>query len=148
MVNKGCEFQSTDFIMVFFYMCIITETVMRLLFQFLLATNEEDRMSTRLFVLKAMSGVLYATWTIYVLKTFVSFTPHCYDPYPSFSLAVFSVIICFILPQAFLVIVAITIAIIFSPCLIYSACVYRAEQNRQSETRQGVIDFTPKATYD
>ena len=134
--------------MAFFYTCIVTETVFRLLFQFLLATNDEDLMARRNFILKAVSGILYAAWTIYVLKTFDSFTPHCYDPYPSFSLAVFAVIICFILPQAFIVMVAITVAIIFSPCLIYSWCTYRADQNRQRETRQGVIDQTPKVTYD
>ena len=134
--------------MAFFYICVCTETVMRLLFQFWFATNEEDRMQKRSFVLKAITGLLYAAWVIYVLKSYESFTPHCYDPYPSFSLAIFGVIVCFILPQAFLVMVAVTLVVIFSPCLIYSYCAWRSEQNRLSETRQGVIDFTPKVTYD
>jgi len=147
-VNKGCEFQSTEFNMAFFYICIVVETVMRILFQFVFATNEESRMQNRGFLLKTVSAIFYAAWVIYVLKSYTSFTPHCYDPYPSFSLSVFAVIVCFILPQAFLVMVGIALLVIFSPCLIYSYYVHRSEQNRLSETRQGVIDYTPKATYD
>ena len=52
----------------------------------------------RNFLVKATTGVLYAAWSIYCLRTFESFTPHCYDPYPSFSLFIFSVVVCFILP--------------------------------------------------
>ena len=148
MVNKGCQFDSTLFNMFFFYICICTETVVRLLFQFWFAVNDENRMQKRGLVLKAITGILYAAWIIYVLNSYVSFTPHCYDPYPSFSLAVFAVIVCFILPQAFLVAVALALLIVFSPCLIYSWCAWRSEQNRLSQTRQGVIDFTPKTSYD
>ena len=148
MINKGCQFDSTTFNIAFFYISICTETVLRLLFQFWFATNDEARMQKRTLVLKAITGMLYAAWIIYVLNTYVSFTPHCYDPYPSFSLAIFAVIICFILPQAFLVVMAMTLVIVFSPCILYSWCAYRSEQNRQSQTRQGVIDYTPRATYD
>lgn len=113
--------------MAFFYICIVPETVMRILFQFVFATNEEGRMQKRGFILKTVSAVLYAAWVIYVLKSYTSFTPHCYDPYPSFSLAVFAVVVCFILPLAFLVMVGIALFVIFSPCLIYSYYVHRSE---------------------
>lgn len=37
--NKGCQFDSTGFNMLFFYMIILTETVLRITFQFFLVTN-------------------------------------------------------------------------------------------------------------
>ena len=118
-VNKGCSFASTDYIMVFFYMCVIPEKLLRVLYHFLFATNESDNMTFRNFILKAIMGVLYASWLMYVLLTFESFTAHCYDPYPSFSLAVFSVITCFILPSAFFTLCVVTIGLILSPCIGY-----------------------------
>ena len=39
-VNKGCEFESTKFNMAFFYVCILTETVLRILFQFAIVNSE------------------------------------------------------------------------------------------------------------
>ena len=123
--NKGCSFGSTRFNMIFFYFVVITETFMRILWQFLFVTNDENLMSSRNFILKAICGILYAAWTIYVLKTYDSFTPHCYDPYPSYSLAVFAIIICFILPRAFIVVCVTTMVVIFSPCLIWMYCKQR-----------------------
>ena len=107
--------------MVFFYMCVIPEKILRVMYQFLFASNEQDRMTFREFILKAIMGVLYASWLIYVLATFESFTAHCYDPYPSFSLAVFSVIVCFILPSAFFTICIVSIGLILSPCIGYQS---------------------------
>ena len=147
-INRGCQFQSTQFNMAFFYTCILVETTMRLLVRFLLMRDDQERMQMLNNVIKSISALFYAGWIIYVLKSYESFTPHCYDPYPSFSLAVFAVIVCFTLPSAFLAVVAVVLLAIFSPCIIYQICVHRAEQNRLNETRQGVIEFTPKATYD
>ena len=96
-------------------------------------------MQTLGFIVKSVSALFYAGWIIYVLKSYESFTPHCYDPYPSFSLAIFAVIVCFTLPAAFLAVVAVVLLTIFSPCLIYQFCAHRAEQNRLNETREGVI---------
>ena len=79
-------------------------------------------------ILKVMTGILYAAYTIYVLRTYETFTVHCYDPYPSYSLFVFSVMICFILPQAFIVLCAAAMIVIFSPCICYYAIVtWRSE---------------------
>ena len=92
--------------------------------------------------------MLYAAWSIYCLRTFESFTPHCYDPYPSFSLFIFSVVVCFILPQAFIVMCVVTILVIFSPCIVYSLCTQYQETTALRRTRQNVIDYTPKIPYD
>ena len=81
--------------------------------------------------MKAAAGLLYSAWAIYVLRTFESFTPHCYDPYPSFSLVVFAVMICFILPLAFLTMCITLMLVLFSPCIIYQAVTYYQEQNAQ-----------------
>ena len=50
--NPGCEFESTRFNMAFFYVCIITETVLRILFQFLFVTNDYESMQKRQMFLK------------------------------------------------------------------------------------------------
>ena len=76
-------------------------------------------MRERANVLQVITGLLYAVYAVYVLRTFDSFTIHCYDPYPSFSLFAFAVMICFILPRAFLTCVAASIAILCSPCICY-----------------------------
>ena len=34
-VNKGCDFQSTNFNAIFFYIVVIPETILRILFQYL-----------------------------------------------------------------------------------------------------------------
>ena len=39
--NRGCAFESTKYNMAFFYIVIITETVVRMVAQFLLITNED-----------------------------------------------------------------------------------------------------------
>ena len=129
--NVGCQFQSTKFDLIFFYLCIIPETTLRIIFQYFATSNESDRMQLRNFLLKGITGLLYAVYTIYVLRTYESFTPHCYDPYPSFSLAVFAVIIIFILPQAFIVACVATLAALFSPCLIYSCIIGWREESEQ-----------------
>lgn len=85
--------------------------------------------------LKVVTGILYAAFSIYVLRTFETFTVHCYDPYPSYSLFVFSVMICFILPQAFIVLCAAAMLIIFSPCICYYSIVTWRHENEQQLTR-------------
>ena len=69
-VNKGCDFTSTRFNMLFFYMVVLTETVMRILYQYVWITNDAESNQKRNFLVKAFSGLLYAIWTIYVLRTF------------------------------------------------------------------------------
>ena len=61
--------------------------------------------------------------------TFDDFTPHCYDPYPSFSLAVFAVIVCFILPLAFLTMFFTFLLVLFSPCIIFQVYSLILERN-------------------
>ena len=129
-------------------MVIITETILRIIYQATLMTRESERMAVRVFILKAFMGIMYAVWTIYVLRTFESFTPHCYDPYPSYSLGVFAVIMCFILPQAFITLCVAVIVVIFSPCIIAGLVTqYRDSQAREA-TRLGVVENTPRVTYD
>ena len=123
-VNKGCDFNSTKFNMLFFYMVVITETIMRILYQYVWITNDGESNIKRNFLVKAVTGMLYAIWALYVVRTFDSFTPHCYDPYPSFSLFTFAGIVCLVLPQAFIVMCVVTMLVIFSPCIIYSLCTY------------------------
>lgn len=146
--NTGCEFESTKYNMAFLYIVIITEFVLRVLFQFLLLTNEEQAMFFRNQILKVITGFLYAAWSIYVIRNFESFTPHCYDPYPSFSLAVFAVIVCFILPLAFLTMFMTLLLVLFSPCIMFSFVTMMRERNALEQTRQGVIDNMPKVKWD
>jgi len=110
--------------MLFFYMVVITETIMRILYQYVWITNDAESNIKRNFLVKAVTGMLYAIWSLYVVRTFDSFTPHCYDPYPSFSLFTFAGIVCLVLPQAFIVMCVVTMLVIFSPCIIYSLCTY------------------------
>lgn len=70
-------------------------------------------------ILKSILGIMYALYAFYLIRTFDTFTVHCYDPYPSYSLFTFSVIILFILPKAFIVCCLVAIALLCSPCLCY-----------------------------
>ena len=79
--------------------------------------------------------------------TFDDFTPHCYDPYPSFSLAVFAVIVCFILPLAFLTMFFTFLLVLFSPCIIFQVYSLVQERNAQERLRTGVIDNMPKVKW-
>lgn len=76
-------------------------------------------MRNRSNLLAAITGLIYAVYAIYIIRTFETFTVHCYDPYPSYSLFTFAVIICFILPKAFIMCVAATIVVLCSPCICY-----------------------------
>mmetsp|Transcript_23321 Transcript_23321/g.31196 ORF Transcript_23321/g.31196 Transcript_23321/m.31196 type:complete len:149 (+) Transcript_23321:805-1251(+) len=131
-IKTGCKFESTFFNAIFLYACLIPETILRVIFRFFLLSDFEERMWRRNQILKAVTGVLYAVFAIYVLRTFETFTVHCYDPYPSFSLFTFSVIICFILPQAFIVCCIATMFILFLPCICYWGInFYRTESELQ-----------------
>jgi len=146
-IKEGCKFQSTVFNSVFFYSCIIPESVLRVFFRFAMVTEHEDTMWRRNSMLKAISGILYAAFSIYVLRTFDTFTVHCYDPYPSYSLFVFAVIICFILPKAFIVCCVAAMIILFLPCIIYYGINHWQSVSQQRTMREGVIECTPKVKY-
>ena len=125
--------------MAFFYIVIISEFVLRLVFQVFFVSNDDSTMWQRNQILKAITGFFYAGWCIFVFSSFDSFTQHCYDPFPSFSLAVFGIIVCFILPLAFLTMFFTFIFILFSPCLIFSVYTMMQERNAAENTRQSVI---------
>ena len=147
-IKTGCKFESTYFNAIFLYACLIPETLMRIVFRFFLLSNFEDAMWKRSQILKSIIGVLYAVFAIYVIRTFETFTIHCYDPYPSFSLFTFAVIICFILPQAFIVCCLLTMLVLFSPCLCYWGFNYAQQESELRQNRESVIEATPKVTYD
>lgn len=47
------------------------------------------------------------------------FSPNCYEPLPSFGVALFCIIMVLILPGAFIVIIVVSFLLLFLPCLIY-----------------------------
>ena len=46
-IKEGCKFKSTSFNAIFFYLCLIPETALRVFFRFFLVTDQEDRMWRR-----------------------------------------------------------------------------------------------------
>ena len=84
--------------MIFFFTCLLPETLFRIVYELVFLTNDGEEMKKRSLILKALVGAMYAIFTIYVLKTFETFTPHCYDPYPSLSLVIFGIILLCTLP--------------------------------------------------
>lgn len=107
-------------------MVLLLEGLLRIFCSFFWSRSEnrnllelDEQAQTRAFTVKALTGIMYAIWVIYCARAYVSFTPHCYDPYPSYSLFVYSVVLCLVLPQAFLVLIVASILTIFCPCLSY-----------------------------
>ncbi len=76
---------------------------------------------------------LYAAWFLLCMWHYEDFNTACYEPYPSYSLVIFTVEVLCILPQAFFVICLVSFLIVFSPCIIYT--LGKAILNERERTR-------------
>lgn len=117
-VNDSCTFNSTWYNQLFLYYYVIPITLIRM--YCLKYWNREDRVMFRAFIVNAFCGILSAIWVVYLMVGYDSFTPYCYDPFPSLSLAIMCTFVIFIIPQAFITMTLALVILIFSPCLIIS----------------------------
>ena len=144
-VNPGCKFNSTRHNEMFLYMVVIAETVVRIVC--LAYSRRGTGVQQRSLLVKSLQGLLYSAWVVYCTVDFKQFSPHCYDPYPSGSLVLYSVLLCYVLPQAFVILCFLMLIVIFCPCL---TCAAYAEFNRSSEThriKKSVIEHLPKIPF-
>ena len=74
-------------------------------------------------------------------------SPACYEPYPSFSLFLFTLEMLAILPQAFLVICLVSFFIVFSPCIFYTLCKYIMDERARTRVKRQVVDSLGKITF-
>ena len=90
---------------------------------------------------------MYAAWFLYTVFYYNSFTPNCYEPYPSFGLFVFCIVMVLILPAAFLVICIGSFLVLFCPCIAYTLVKAFADARATKELKERVIKNLSKITY-
>lgn len=82
---------------------------------------------------------MYAGWLVYTISAYEDFTPVCYEPYPSFGLVTFCVIMVLILPSAFMVICIASFLVLFCPCISYTLFNAVQENRQRTNLKQNVI---------
>lgn len=75
------------------------------------------------------------------------FTPSCYEPYPSYGLFVFCVIMVLIMPAAFLVICVTSFMILFCPCISYTLGKAYYDQRQAAQLKTKVVKNLSKIPY-
>jgi len=144
--NIGCDFDSTHFLTVFMYYVIAPELSIR--FIFLGFWRSTRYLYWRKLSVSILQPLLYASWLIYTMIYYGTFTPQCYEPFPSFGLCVYCVVMVFILPSAFLVICAAAFAVLFCPCIAYAVIRAFMDSRERSQLKDRVVKSLSKISYD
>lgn len=116
-VNTNCNFNSTVLNSVFGIFVVVPLLFTKI--SFLSCWNTGRHLRTRINVLIIMQILLYSAWFFYTCKDYDKFTASCYNPFPSFSLVLFVVILIYTLPMAVMMMLGIICLICFAPCIIY-----------------------------
>ena len=116
--HVGCQFNATSYNKIFLLFLALPETILRLMS--LSMWNSNRCLLERKNILHCLGPIMYAGWLIYTIADYDEFTPVCYEPYPSFGLLTFCVIMVLILPSAFMVLCIGSFMILFCPCISYS----------------------------
>lgn len=116
--HVGCQYNSTNFNWIFLMFVALPEMCLRMISLSMWRSN--FLLDFRKNFLQVMGPVLYSGWLIYTITAYEDFTPVCYEPYPSFGLVTFCVIMVLILPSAFMVICIASFLLLFCPCISYT----------------------------
>lgn len=71
-------------------------------------------------ILDVTAPCLYAVWFLISMAYYADFTPACYEPYPSYGLFLFTIMMVLIIPSAFFVICLVSFLLVFCPCIVYT----------------------------
>lgn len=115
--NNNCYFDSTWFNKVFLYGVVIPEALLRCVFLGFWRTNRY--IDHRKTVRDVLIPCLYAGWFTLAMIYYDDFSTACYEPYPSYSMVLFTINMVIILPKAFFTICVVTFLVLFSPCILY-----------------------------
>ena len=144
-VNSNCHFDSTSLNAVFGLFVVLPLLLARI--TCLSCWNTARHLRTRMNFLAIMQILLYSAWFYYTCKDYGQFTASCYNPFPSFSLILFVVILIFTLPMAVMMMLGIICLVCFAPCIIYQIIIYyRASRERELQTER-IIAKLPKIKY-
>jgi hypothetical protein len=128
--NIGCYFEATQFNAIFLYCILLPEITLRLISMSFWRTDRF--LEARKMIIKCYGPILYACWFLYTVAYYNDFTPNCYEPYPSFGLFIFCVIMVMILPSAFLVICITSFLVLFCPCITFTLAKAYSDQRERA----------------
>ena len=98
-------------------------------------------------VIDVTCSCLYAAWFILTMVYYNDFTPACYEPYPSYSIFLFTIEMLLILPQAFFVICLISFLVVFCPCILYTVGKAYIDDRQRAALKDKVVNSLSKITY-
>jgi hypothetical protein len=113
----------------------------------LLFWNTSRYLSYRKLIINVTAPCLYALWLILALVYYADFTPACYEPYPSYGLFLFSIMMVFIIPSAFFVICIVSFLIMFCPCILYTVGKAYYSQRERAQLKDKVANSLTKISY-
>jgi hypothetical protein len=116
--NTNCGYEATWLNTIFLYYVIVPEVTIRV--ACLGFWNTTSYLSQRKMIIDVTCSCLYAAWFLLTMVYYNDFTPACYEPYPSYSIFLFTIEMLLILPQAFFVICLVSFLIVFCPCILYT----------------------------
>ena len=101
----------------------------------------------RVMILEVTAPCLYTGWLIYAMYFYKDFTPACYEPYPSFSIVLFTIEMVLILPAGFLVICLLAFLVLFSPFIIYTMIKAYRDERKRIEIKEKVVSSLAKVSF-
>lgn len=129
-VNTNCHFNSTQLNVIFGIFVVAPLLITKI--AFLSCWNTGRHLRTRINVLIIMQILMYSAWFYYTCKDYGQFTASCYNPFPSFSLILFVVILIYTLPMAVMTMLAVICLLCFAPCIIYQLIIFYRSQRQRS----------------
>lgn len=87
--NPGCYYDTTHLNSLFLFVVLLPETVLRTIL--LWFWNTRLYLDQRSILIQIVTPCLYATWFCLAVLNYTAFQPECYQPFPSYSLVLFSV---------------------------------------------------------
>jgi hypothetical protein len=94
--NTNCYYEATWLNSMFLYYVLVPELAIRL--GCLGFWNTTNYLSQRKMLIDVTSSCLYAAWFLLTMVQYKEFTPACYEPYPSYSVFLFTIEMLIILP--------------------------------------------------
>lgn len=143
--NNLCYYEATWLNKLFLLGVVLPELVIRL--ACLGFWNTTVYLQQRKMVIDVTSSCLYAAWFVLTLVYYDDFTPACYEPYPSYSVFLFTIEMLVILPQAFFVICMVSFLVIFAPCILYTVGKAYFDDRQRAQLKEQVVSSLTKISY-
>jgi hypothetical protein len=144
-INTNCKYDTTWLNAVFLYGVLLPEAILRV--TSLAFWRSASYLTVRRVWIEVTPPCLYAIWLLVTLWYYTDFTPACYEPYPSYGLLVFTVVLCLVIPSAFFVLCMMSLLIVFSPCIGYQIFKGYMNQRQREKMKTQVIEALSKVTY-